>query len=387
MCIKIALPAGKRGRFYNACSLNTLFLFAFCTFISTLLLNIEKVQGQVLKQSRIKDRFNLEGVSSEVLDSFYLGLQPISTSPYRYHFRFSRNGQRLDLWSEDSVHFEGLLTNYTIQYREPKKVRKENRGSEKYQYFYTQTPLDTALAAAAFKRVWESGQVLFPTDSLVMGWQHYLDCAGFLFYFKEAEHIKLQSYYCPWGQAGTISIKKTILENEAYLRSHFQLDTSDRKFFNALLPDFSYSNNGFEFMWKPSAASAKVLKSWLAGVPRRSYLKKVKPDIDTYLNTYVKTHLPAMPVLDCNPRFWIYFDALGKFQKVMVQDYDEPKWEDRFSTNDFWADKRQLRRCKAQIEKLFRKADLSFMKLQWGFWRTISFNFTGFELEDNNAYP
>lgn len=189
--------------------------------------------------------------SAEQFDSFYFNLRPVQTTAFKSHFRISLIGQIIDLYSTDNLEYQGILTNYSIEYIRIKDQKGNYDQSKELQYVFEQIDLEKSMVNKIVKRFIQSGLAKIPTDSLIESWQfNFLHCNSITFQFNINGQYLEKTFHCPWSQEDKIAYKSTILDNYQMLHSIFKLDSLYDTFEGNLPRGKTYSRDGYMMIQK-----------------------------------------------------------------------------------------------------------------------------------------
>ncbi len=215
-------------------------------------------QNEGLHTMKLNEAYTWRTSSQAILDSIYLGLDPVSSTSHRTFIRISFPGQIIDLVSHGDSAFLGTLTQETTEYRSVKAEWGDD--SQPFQRIYQREPIDTTTATALASQLLQSGQDTLATDSLVPGWAHRItDCWSMMYWFKIGERYVEQDFYCVHGQNDSLPEKRILISN--YDRITQALHLKERyDAFTSSLPGGTYSRDGFVMMWKPKTKKPKTTR-------------------------------------------------------------------------------------------------------------------------------
>ena len=160
------------------------------------------------------------------------------------------------------------------------------------------------------------------------------------------------------------------------------LQTKYSEFKSKLKKGKTYSKNGFVMMYiKTDRQSLAYQKN----KPQREYLKSIKDTIDIYLKSEIAKQKIQLDEIDCFEDYHLVFNKNGKLRKLEVADYDKPKLSDGLYF--YFEDKREIRKCKKLIKRIFKEIDLSSFNLKYTICRALSFGLENdVQLRDSTIY-
>lgn len=345
-------------------------------FIVALILSNNWVSGQEngLQSIKIIDSLFWGSFSSAEIDSFYFKLQPIKTSPFKNHIRISIVGQRIDFYSSDGILYNGVLTNYIMQFKQSKKKRRLGEPSKEKFYFFENVILDSILTNKMVEILFSSAQPEIPTSTSIPTWRGlFLHCQSIDYEFNLDGKYIVQSYHCPWAQGDSVQFSQIILSNYDTLKSIFKLDSQYNIFRTKLPLGCSYSKDGYLHEYFLTQKQSELSKKHK---PQRDYLDSVK---DTIIST-IKLQIDRQRIvdlgIDCRSSYLLEFEKSGKIKKVSLLDKDKPRLID-LGLVDYIEEKRTLRKCKKKIKREFKRVDLRFLDIKYPFSRKLDYPYLG----------
>ena len=355
-------------------SIFSFFIILFCS-ISIYGQN----QENNIQIKRVDKNYTWETATQEKIDSFYFDLTPVCNSNMQKHIRFSTEGTIIDLFTNDNQIYEGFVIKYIYDYVYNKKTDNSERkhiifekiplGNEKVKWV-----MDTLIAK----------QFEIPTDTLILNWnKRFFDGYGIKFTFKINDQFKTQYYNNPESQNDSVDYKHIIIDNDNFITTTFRIDTISRTFSNKLPKGKMYSLGAMGIY----IMTEKQIKKREEGKPIRNYLKSVRDTINNYIKTELAKQKIELKDIDCFDDYLIVFGKNGKLKKVTI--YHKPKRKD-YDLSGFLEEKREIRKCKSEIAKIFKKMNLSFIepiKPKYNIYRKFSFNYDGkYQFYDNVHY-
>ncbi|MEM8892132.1 MAG: hypothetical protein AAGD28_29405 [Bacteroidota bacterium] len=209
--------------------------------------NLMGQRGPLLKK-KLKKKFSWENSTTSQLDSFYLHLPKPEGTSFQAYLRIKLPGQTVDLFSGDGEHFQGILTNEICAYKAVKT--KWGKQTKEKKVFSQQESLDPISCTRIAKEILASGQISFPTDSLIANWESgMLHCGTAVFQLNLNSGFIEQSYFCPWSQDDTVKFAATITSNIRLLENELELPTRYNEFTTQLPKGGIYSRNGYRMKY------------------------------------------------------------------------------------------------------------------------------------------
>lgn len=349
--------------------------------ILSILIGLNSYSQNELQSVNLSDEYSWRSHSQSELNEFYFKVEPITKSVYKYHFRHQRDGQIIDIYSDNGKVFSGELINSITQYKEIKT--DYGTDSKANSYIYESVQLNTDSATKVGAMILNQKFYSTPTDTLIAGWNFgWLDCSGISFSFKIQNNFQVSEYTCHWHQNDSINYVTSIKTMYDTFGQILDLQKEYSEFESKLEKGKTYSRNGFIMMY---IMTEKQSLAFQKSKPQRDYLKSIKDTIDTYLKAEIAKQKIEFNEIDCFENYQLTFNENGKLKDVKVSDYDKPKLSDGL---DFYIeDKREIRKCKKRIKQIFKEIDLSSFNLKYKIYRTLSFGLENeAQLGDNTIY-
>lgn len=324
-----------------------------------------------LKKVALREGFSPHDDVSDSIETMYLRLPPLSKSPSKFHFRYRKVGQIIDIYSNDSITFKGSVLNKIIRLKQG-KINGNNTSVPEY-YIYETVAIDEHDASEIGRLIIKEEMYNIPTDKLLKDWKfNFFDCRGIDFKYKVGDSLFKVHYGCPTGQdtLADLKIKKILnLQNRIDITLH--LSESYTAFDKRLERGKWYTNEFYYSMYK---LNDKESQSWDKYKPVRDYLASVKDTVDSYIkeqlnDIYVKDDI------DCFDDYLLEFSKEGKLKSIKTRD---PFFERLFD--------KEYHQCKRKIKRLFRNINLEHLKLKYEFTREVSFYNNNVTLRDPNIY-
>jgi len=126
-----------------------------------------------------------------------IGLCDLTRTNDSLHFRFWTETQAVDIWTNDYIHFNGLLANYTTAVNEPKS--KDGSSYSRWGKFYSSVaPIDTTMAREIYQMFTDNSVFEIPDDKKIKGWGGLrLDGYGYSIEYSTKTTYTYKDYWCP----------------------------------------------------------------------------------------------------------------------------------------------------------------------------------------------
>jgi hypothetical protein len=349
--------------------------------ILSILIGLNSYSQNELQSVRLSDDYSWRNHSQSELDEFYFNIEPLKNSIYKYHFRHQRDGQIIDVYSENGENFSGELINSITKYKD---IRTDyGKDSKADGYIFENIKLNNDSATKVSKLILNQIFYSIPTDTLIAGWDFgWLDCGAISFSFKIKNEFWFSEYTCHWQQNDSINYVPDIKSIYDTISQIFDLQTKYSEFESNLEKGKTYSKNGFVMMY---VMTEKQSSEFHKSKSQREYLKSIKDTINTYLKSEIAKHKIQFNGIDCFEEYQLIFNKNGRLEKVKVSDNDKPKLSD--GLDFYFEDKSEIRKCKKLIKQIFKEIDLSSLNLKYKIYRTLSFgNENEVQLRDNTIY-
>ena len=341
-------------------------LILFC-----LLINIKAISQNQLQKKKLNDKYSWNKSTQEERNEYYFGIKPIKASNTKYHFRYVKYGQIIELKSDNGIDFSGQLIN---EITESKPIKTEyGNDSKPINYVFEFVELDKINSSKIGQLILKEKIYQIPTDTLINNWNfNWLHCSSINLYYKTKNSINAKIYTCPWNQNDTIKKAKSIKEIDNKLNEIFKLKERYSEFTSKLEKGKSYSNDGYRQMY---IMTEKESQGWKNGKPIRDYKKSIKDTIDNYLEFKLNELIPNSTELNCYDDYSLTFSKNGKLKNMKV---DMEFWE-RLSDKDY-------KKCKRILKKTFQKIRIDFVDPKYEFYRELSFGQKGIYIYDRTIY-
>ena len=148
--------------------------------IFCLLINGKAISQNQLQKKKLNDEYSWNNSTQEERNEFYFGIKPIKFSNKKYHFRYVKYGQIVDLKSDDGIRFSGQLINEITE----SKLTKTNYGndSKPTNYVFELVQLEKASSSKIGQLILKEKAYQIPTDTLINNWNfNRLHCGSIQF--------------------------------------------------------------------------------------------------------------------------------------------------------------------------------------------------------------
>lgn len=324
-----------------------------------------------LRKIDLNENYSWMNHSEEEINEYYFGLKLINNSKNKYHFRYIKTGQIIDITSNDGIEFSGQLINETTEY---KSIKTEyGNDSKANNYVYEIKELNKTISKKVGQYIIKQKIYSIPTDSLIINWNfNWLDCSGISLNYKVNDRINLTSYTCPWNQMDTLKYVLQIKRTYKYINQTLDLENEYSKFTSKLEKGKSYSKDSYMMMYILTDKENELIKK---GKPQRDYLKSIKDSIDDYLEKELNRLIPNLTELNCYDDYHLIFSKKGKLKSMKV---DMGFWE-RLSDKDY-------KKCRKILKKVFREIKIDFIDSKYDFYRELSFGQKEIYIYDPTIY-
>lgn len=320
-----------------------------------------------LQSVRVSEKYSESNHSQSELNEFYFKIKPVENSTYKYHFRHQRDGQIVDIYSDNGTDFSGELINSITKLKRIK--RKYGDFFKDDSYIFEKVKLNGESATKIGKLILSQKFYAIPTDTLIPGWKlNGLDCDKISYSFKIDNQFQFSEYICHRAQNDSIHFVPIIKAMYDSISQILDLQTQYSVFESKLEKGNRYSKNGLFMMY---IMTDKESERWRKSQPQREYIQSIKDTVDTYLKSEIDKQKIQFDELNSSKEYILFFNKSGKLKKVLLSDYDKPKLSRGL---DFYIkEKREIRKCKKLIKQIFKEIDLSSFNLKYEIYRTLRF--------------
>ncbi len=349
--------------------------------ILSFLIGLNSFSQNEIQAIKLNDVYSWRNHSQSELNEYYFEIKPIEQSEFKYHFRHQRDGQIVDIYSNDQKKFSGRLINSIIEYKDIKT--DYGIESKANNYVFEEIELNKDSVSKIGQLIIRQKLYLIPTDTLIEKWNFgWLDCGGVNFSYKTDKKFRISEYSCLRQQNDSIEYVVAIKLMFDTIGQTLDLQQKYSEFESKLEKGKTYSKNGFLMMY---VFTEKQSLAFEKSKQKRDYLKSIKDTIDDYLQTEISKQNITLNGIDCFEDYHLTFAKNGKLEKVKVSDYNKPKLSD--GIDFYFEDKREIRKCRKLIKKVFKEIDLSSFNPKYKFCRTLSFRLEGeIQIRDNTIY-
>jgi len=349
--------------------------------ILSILIRLNLFSQNEIHSVKLTDEYSWRNHSQSELNEFYLNIEPIKNSVFKYHFQHKREGQIINIYSENGESFSGELINSITEYKDIKTDFGKNPKADKY--LYEKVKLNTKNASDIGRMVINQKLYNIPTDTLIEGWNFgWLDCGSVSFTFKTENKFQFSEYTCHQNQNDSIVYVPMIKNAFDTIDKILELEKKYSEFESKLGKGKTYSKNGYVMMYLMTKKQSLVFQK---SKPQREYLKSIKDTIDKYLESEITKKKMQFKKNECFEDYQLTFNENGKLKKIKVADYEKPKLSDGFEF--YFEDKREIRKCKKLIKQIFKEINLNSFNLKYQINRILSFGLENeVQLQDNTIY-
>lgn len=350
--------------------------FVIFILIQLLSLNVFGQDGK-LRYTRVDGSCIYKYDTPEFLDSFYYDLPDFSKSLYKTHIRVSLTGKFVDLFSEDNKKFSGFVTNYVYQTIEP----KDKKVPKSEFIISNRLAIDSLVCEKSANIILGSKQHQFQMDSVKKSWHKYFfDCNVVVFQFKLSDTIITQAFVCPYGQNDTAFGKKIVITNTSFLNQELKLKSLSDSFVSLLPKDcydcsFSFGGNVSFKPLQKLKLNKRQNKIHFYKCGNKIYLDSISNSLDSFIQLELVKLIPMGLRKEFYDDYILHFSKRNRLQKVNT-DFTY------FSRDD----KKDFRKCRRKLKKVFRKINLDFVHSKFGFDKKLKFDKEGSPQINNEIY-
>jgi hypothetical protein len=165
-----------------------------------------------------------------------IGLADLTTSTDSLHFRYWMENQAVEVWTNDFVHFDGIISNHT---EKVESNTKTGLPAKKPKFYTDKTKLSATEARNVIDLFDQMHVFQFSSDKQVKGWEEGLDGEEFLLEYATGSTYSFKSYWTPSAQHGVPEADTLVVLNQR-LRRMINLSGSWSSFL-ATLPRGCYT--------------------------------------------------------------------------------------------------------------------------------------------------
>jgi hypothetical protein len=338
-------------------------------------LNVFGQEGK-LRFTRIDTSCHYNNDTKAFLDSFYYDLPDLSKSLYKTHIRVSLTGKYIDLFSEDNEKFSGFVTNYvyqTIELNDKKALKEEFIISNRF-------ALDSLACEKSAHFILESKQHLFQMEQIDRLWSKGFDCDFAAYNFKFFDTIISQVFVCPQLQNDSVFGKSIVNLNISKLFQELKIKSLSDSFVGMLPNDcydcsYSFGANVSFINARTIVLNKRKTKIYSQKRANKIYLDSLSSALDSFIQLELVRLIPKARRKEFYDIFIIHFSKRNRLNKVTT-DFTY------FSRDD----KKDFRKCRRKLRKVFRKINLDFVHSKFGFDKKLQFDKEGYPRINNEIY-
>lgn len=316
----------------------------------------------------IKKHYNREQarqyISHDDLAIVYSEMPKLENSQYKFHIRYIKHSQIVDIYANDSINFKGQVLNHVVS----QKKKKDNYISD--DFVYQITDINIAYASKMGQIILQEKLYSIPTDSLIKDYNNtWNDCPGIAFEYKIGNSFSKATYNCPGFQDEENPEIVTLTKYYQSVDSILSLSSHWSGFTAKLKKGVAYWDGAMGTMYIPTDKEGWRNKK---SEPERRYLKTYKDSIDNYLESLI-SQADFTEGQHCLG-YTLEFSKKGKLKHIDIRDSD-------------MTSKYEARQCKKKIKAIFKNSNLEHLKLEYGFERSIGLSNNGGYIYDTTYYP
>lgn len=290
-----------------------------------------------------------------------LKLPSLLRSKDSLYFRYYRIGNVVDIWSEDGVSFNGVVTSYTYKSVD-KKGHKIDSPSK---YFFTKESLDSLVARKIYELLRRVD--LIPTGDSI----------------KDQEWINADRYFCfvkvtPWCICSkqyknpleqtlpvfTQNLSPVIKKIDSVLRLRSKRDT----FISSLKPNLSYC---FDDRFNLRCLKGKKGKEIMQKHYNDTYMDSISDPLNKYLSNTLTNIFAKQQPIKCYTNFILHFSADNLLIKITTDDKFDSKTE-----------RQEFKKYHRLIKEAFKDVDLSFVHSELAYKKELAFRDRKIDITD-----
>jgi len=292
----------------------------------------------------------------ELKNSRGIHLPDLISSSEKFHFRYWKDTQVVDIWTNDEIVFNGLITNYIHSYSDDnsKKKRKPSK------IFFNQVQMDSDRAKKVYILIKQIENI--PTDKSIKGWSQGFDGVEYCFETSTSSNYSFKTYWTPTVQDSSLTeakaIEKFVTETDSVLNLHDKY----QKFFATLKPG-NYIGDGPGVVMK---LTPKQIQYFKETKPYRDYLHSIKDTLTHYLRDTLTKIFSHYGEPKCYDEFFLKFSKDNKLLSITTNS--------KFSDKE---DKRDFLNCKEKIMTAFNSIIIDFVHSKVNYQLEMTFNSGG----------
>jgi hypothetical protein len=279
-------------------------------------------------------------------EKYYYELECIENSPYKIHYRFNIYGTIIDIFSNDSINYKGILTNRIRQYHYFKNKQKEDYTRDYIENVFVQkVELREDKIRLILNYINNVGfnsttpKKFEPSFELIQNGNYYKN----LYFNSLNEHKELETNNIPPID---------------YLYKNLKIDSFNLEFHYFLPRNRTYSL-GFSSMY--------TLNHGNTTIEDRRYMYSVKDTVNMFLKQKLEEILKKEKrKVICSYNFYVTFNTKGKYSKIhYIEHYS------------FVKDYLQILKCKKRLKGALRNIKIDFISPRINYQKSILFDSDG----------
>lgn len=286
-------------------------------------------------------------------DGTKVGVDSLIQSTEKFHFRFWKDQQIVDIWTQDGIVYRGFVISYTRLYQSYNS-KKQQQNPEKF--YFSRVDLDPQEAKKAYELIKAVDTI--PTDKFIKGWAQGFDGVEYNLETSTPRTYDFRNYWTPTTQKKSVTeawkIQAFINNIDTLLALRHKL----KDFFDGLKPG-SYVGDGPMIIVKLTKEQQDYLRRTK---PYRDYLNSVNDTLNHYLSDTLTKIFNKYGGLKCFDEFFLSFSKDNKLLKVTTNS--------DLTDND---DRANFRACRKKIIEAFQLINIDFVHSHIGYTRQLSF--------------
>lgn len=283
-----------------------------------------------MKKVDIENNYMWKTSSAFDKEMHYFNLPDIQKSNYRIHFRFNTDLQLIDVFSNDSINFQGKLLNKVIELKavKPKKIGEFVSYIPK-NYVFEIVELNESVSNLIGKLILKEKLIDAPKDKFIKNWNITgPDCDRINFELKNNNKIVATKYSCLSEQNDSINY---VTKLKAFNKSIDSLGLYEKyKLFNHRLEKGKTYSNQIARFYKMNKKEEKEFE----------YKKSIKKVLNEYLVKKLNEQIRNLKEITCNADYYLLeFTKNGTLKEITISDSVD----------------KEFYKCKDIIQKAFDK--------------------------------
>jgi hypothetical protein len=279
-----------------------------------------------------------------------LGLEGLTRSKDKFHFRFSDDDQVVDIWSTDGITYKAMINSFT----KTDNYNEKTQQSKPAKLIFRRVFIDSIVANRAHSLIEQVAKI--PTDQAIRGWSQGFDGTDYAFEYSTPSTYEFKTYWTPTAQDSSLVEAKKIQSFIVNLDSLLELKSKYREFFKTLRPG-EYTNGMIVF----TKLTHKQHTYFIKMKPYWAYLDSLKDKLNSYLSDTLTKIFHQYGDLRCDNEFILTFSTDNKLLKVETSD----KLDDK-------NDKLEFRDCRKKIFAAFKRIKIDFVHSKMSYHEGLS---------------